>query len=263
MHYLQGLLIGNRANHSGNDVYLTRSLQYLCELKYMAQPVDTVLCLNNTKDPSSITSGTTTVYFCSREGEPQLQTTPKYINSYPGKTFNISAVVKRYPNSTTFGSVLASTTSNASIPHLQQIQNITSLHECSNLSYTVMYTEETGRVTLTLTTDKPLYFTWKIEAKVNTTGCPRGFQRQGQECGCVDLLRDRTAKIEGLLTLARTCTGEGCVCVCVCVCLGVFGCGLSMREGGKLEKVTKEGRVWAACVGIIACSYPGVHKKYL
>ena len=52
-----------------------------------------------------------------------------------------------------------------------------------------------------------------------------------------------------------------CVSVSVCVC--VFGCGLSMREGGKLEKVTKEGRVWAACVGVIACSHPGVHKKYL
>ena len=31
-----------------------------------------------------------------------------------------------------------------------------------------------------------------------------------------------------------------------------------MREGGKLEKVTKEGRVWAACVSVIACSHPGV-----
>ena len=36
-----------------------------------------------------------------------------------------------------------------------------------------------------------------------------------------------------------------------------------MREGGKLEKVTKEGRVWAACVSVIACSRPGVHKKIL
>ena len=44
------------------------------------------------------------------------------------------------------------------------------------------------------------------------------------------------------------------MCVCVCV---------SMREGGKLEKVTKEGRVWAACVSVIACSHPGVHKKIL
>ena len=53
-----------------------------------------------------------------------------------------------------------------------------------------------------------------------------------------------------------------CVCVCVCVCECVFGCGLSMREGGKLEKVTKEGRVWAACVSVISCIHPGVHKKY-
>ena len=52
-----------------------------------------------------------------------------------------------------------------------------------------------------------------------------------------------------------------CVFVCVCVCVCVFGCGLSIIEGGKLEKVTKEGRVWAACVGVIACSHPGVHKK--
>ena len=43
----------------------------------------------------------------------------------------------------------------------------------------------------------------------------------------------------------------------------MFGCGLSMGEGGKLEKVTKEGRVRAACVSIIACSHPGVHKMYL
>ena len=181
----------NRANHYGNDVYLTRSQQYLCELKCMAQPVHTVLGLNNSNDNSSITSGTTSVYFCNREGEPQLKTKLKYINSYPGKTFNISAVVKGYPNGTTFGSVLASTSSNANIPHLQQIQKITSLYNCSNLSYTVMYTAETGSVNLTLITDDELLnTTGKIEMEVNMTGCPRGFQMQGQECGCVDLLKD-------------------------------------------------------------------------
>ena len=183
---------GNRANHSGNDVYLTRSQQYLCGLKYMAQPVDTVLGLNNSNDNSSITSGTTSVFFCNREGEPQLKTKLKYINSYPGKTFNISAVVKGYPNGTTFGSVLASTTSNASISHLQQIQKIASLYNCSNLSYTVMYTAETGRVNLTLITeDELLNTTGKIEVEINMTGCPKGFQIQVQkrECDCVDLLR--------------------------------------------------------------------------
>ena len=79
------------------------------------------------------------------------------------------------------------------------------------------------------------------------------------------LLRRHTFDTSVVVNLRRACTGEGyctwSVCVFVCVC--VFGCGLSMREGGKLEKVTKEGRVWAACVSVIACSHPGVHKKCL
>ena len=115
------------------------------------------------------------------------------IDSYPGKTFTISAITLGIYFGSTYGSVVAEVSTNsgnASIPHLQQIQKITSLKECSNLSYTVMYTAETGSVNLTLITDKRLNPAWKIKMEVNMTGCPRGFQMQGQECGCVDLLRD-------------------------------------------------------------------------
>ena len=184
--------INNTANRSGNDVYLARSQEYLC-LLIRSFPVYKMLHLHNSKeDQSRITSGTTTMYFCIDE-EPQFDMKLKHIVSYPGKTFNISATVKGYSLGNTFGSILASASTNngnASLPHLQQIQKITSLEGCSNLSYTVMYTEETGNVTLTLISDKPQGIGWKIEVKVTMTGCPRGFQMQGQECGCVDLLRD-------------------------------------------------------------------------
>ena len=148
--------------------------------------------LSNAEDNSSFTSGTSDVYLC-RDGKSQYKQKGTIIDSYPGKTFTIFAITLGIAYGSTYGSVVAEVSDNsgnANIKHLQQMQKITSLYECSNLSYTVMYTAETGSVTLTLTTDKPLDTGWKIEVEVNMTGCPRGFQMQGQKCGCVDLLRD-------------------------------------------------------------------------
>ena len=186
-----------RTNFSGNiakcgsNVYIEVGQSLLCDMggtfkfyKYLG--------LNNAEDKSSITSGTSDVHLCS-DGKPQYTHNQTKIDSYPGKTFTISAITLGVAFGRTYGSVVAKANANsgkASIQHLQQIQRITSLHECSNLSYTVMYTEETGSVNLTLITDKPLDPAWKIEVEVNMTGCPRGFQMQEQECGCVDLLRD-------------------------------------------------------------------------
>ena len=182
----------NTVTYSGTDVYLTRDQSLLCGIMAVPQPVDQALHLNNSeKHHSRITSGTTSVYVCV-DGVSQLHMNETHINSYPGKTFNISAITIGYSNGTTYGSVLANVTTkfgNARIPPLQRLQRIRSLQKCCNLSYTVTSTNGSGNVTLTLTSETPLDIAWGIQVKVNMTGCPRGFQMQGRECGCVDLLR--------------------------------------------------------------------------
>ena len=181
--------IGNIAKCGGN-VYIEVGWSLLCDVGGMFEFYK-YLGLNNTEDKYSLTSGTSDVYLCS-DGKPQYTHNRTKIDSHPGKTFTIFAITLGVAFGRTYGSVVAkvnANSGNASIQHLQQIQRITSLHECSNLSYTVMYTAETGSVTLTISTEKP-YTGWKIEVEVTMTGCPRGFQMQGQECGCVDLLRD-------------------------------------------------------------------------
>ena len=183
---------GNNAN-CGNNVYIEIGHSLLCGIEGVNLMSNyNSLGLNNTEDNSSITSGTSDVHLC-RDGKPQYKHNGMKIDSYPGKTFTISAITLGTYFGSTYGSVVAEVNANSgnvNIPHLQQIQKIISLHECSNLSYTVMYTAETGSVNLTLTTDNLISTGWKIEVEVNMTGCPRGFQMQGQECGCVGLLRD-------------------------------------------------------------------------
>ena len=190
-YHLKFYFSGNRAL-SGDNVYIEIGYSLNCEVVGLGLFNVNNMGLHNVEDNSSLTSGTSDVYLC-RDGKPQHAQKEMTIDSYPGKTFTLFAITLGYAYGGTFGSVVAEVnpnSGNASIKHLQQIQKITSLHECSNLSYTVMYTAETGSVSLTLTTDKPLDTGWKIEVEVNMTGCPRGFQMQGQECGCVDLLRD-------------------------------------------------------------------------